>query len=72
MKRTVTDLQDKKFLSVDECQKVVSLGRNSCMKLGREAEAVVKVGGRTLYDIEKILAYLKERTEVANNEKNED
>lgn len=63
-KRKETDLDFMKYASIDDLPKIISLGRTNCIKLGREAEAVVKVGGRTLYDVDKILAYLKERTEV--------
>jgi hypothetical protein len=63
-KRIITELDNMKYASIEDLPKIISLGRTNCMKLGREAEAIVKVGGRTLYDVEKILAYLKERTEV--------
>ena len=64
MKRTQTDLSNKKFLSSNELPEGISLGLSNCIKLGKESGAEVRIGGRVLYDIDKILAYLKERTEV--------
>lgn len=45
-------------------QKMLSIGKGSCRKIGKEAGAVIKVGRRTLYNVQKIEAYLNEVSEV--------
>lgn len=43
---------------------MMSLGRNSCMKLGEDAGAVIRVGRRKLYSVEKIREYIENQEDV--------
>ena len=58
VKRKKTDLSNKKYVDVNELREIISLGRTNCMKLGADAGAVVRIGKRTLYNIDKILDYM--------------
>lgn len=51
---------NKEYGDIKDIQAITSLGRSTCMKLGKDAGAVVRVGRRTLYNIEKILAYMEQ------------
>ena len=65
MRRTKTKIENKKYVDVNELMEIVSLGKANCRALGKEAEAEVRIGERRiLYDVEKILTYLKGKTEV--------
>ncbi len=57
-RRTRSDLSNKKYVDVNELREIISLGRNNCMKLGADAGAVIRIGKRTLYNIDKILDYM--------------
>lgn len=43
-----------------------SVGRNTAMKIGKEAGAVTKLGRRTLYNVKKIEKYLDGLNKVEN------
>lgn len=51
-------------VSVEELQKMLSLGKTSCRKLGEEAGAVVRVGKRKLYRVDKVEAYINSLNET--------
>ena len=57
-RRTRSDLSNKKYVDVNELREIISLGRNNCMKIGSDAGAVIRIGRRTLYNIDKILDYM--------------
>ncbi len=51
--------EGKRLMDIDELCHYASLGRNSAATLGKDAEAVVRVGRRVLYDKKKIDAYIE-------------
>lgn len=59
MNATATFNIDKKYtVDMKELRAMLSLGRNSCEKLGEEAGAVIRIGRRKLYNVKKIQNYL--------------
>lgn len=48
----------KLYVGVDELQAMLSIGRNSALIVGEKANARVKVGRRTLYNVEKVKEYM--------------
>lgn len=55
-KDTITPI--KLYVSVDELKNMLSIGRNSALKVGEAANAKIKIGKRTVYSVEKIKEYL--------------
>ena len=49
---------EKIYVGVDELKKMLSVGRNTALKIGIDANAKIKVGRRTLYNVEKIKDYM--------------
>lgn len=48
----------KLYVGVEELKDMLSIGRNSALQVGEKANAKVKVGRRTLYNVEKIKEYM--------------
>ena len=57
-KRIVETAPSKLYVGVDELKNMLSVGRNSALQVGEKANAKVKVGRRTLYNVEKIKEYM--------------
>ncbi len=53
---------EAKYASCKELMKITGLGKNKVIELGTLAKAKIKFGRRTLYDIEKVYAYLETLT----------
>lgn len=59
MKKTnITPSEDVITVTMPELKNRLCLGRVSCEKIAKEAGAIIKIGGRTVYNIEKIRAYI--------------
>ena len=52
-----------RLLGITELMRYTSLGRNSAIDLGKTSCAVVRVGGRVLYDRKKIDAWIDEQAQ---------
>lgn len=52
------------LVDIATLQQMLSLGRASTCKVGESAGAVIRVGRRKLYNVQKIEAYLAEVDEV--------
>ena len=49
----------KPYVSYAEGAKLYSLGRNSFMELAQEANAVRKIGGRAIVNVQKLNEYIE-------------
>ena len=49
---------EKLYVSAEELKKMLSVGRNTALKIGIDAKAKIKVGRRSLYNVEKIKDYM--------------
>ena len=56
--RRRTRTEAKRYVDIKELQEIISLGKANCMKIGSDAGAVIRIGRRTLYNIDKILDYM--------------
>lgn len=63
MKRTET--AQKIMVDIVELQAMLSTGRNTADQIGRAAGAVVRVGRRKLYRVDRVEAYINQLTETA-------
>ena len=50
-----------KYLDVDGLQQLLSLGRNSCLAIGKESGALRKIGKRSLYCVETVVDYIEKQ-----------
>lgn len=51
-------------------QSITGLGKNNAMQIGKDADAVVRLGvRRTLYNVQKIQEYINNHTGTSNNDK---
>ena len=57
-KRISETAPSKLYVGVDELKNMLSIGRNSALQVGEKANAKVKVGRRTLYNVEKVKEYM--------------
>ena len=48
------NISSKRLVDISSLMEYLSLGRNSALKFGEESGAKLKVGRRTLYDLQKI------------------
>ena len=53
-----------RFLNLNEFAVYTGLGKNSAMKLGRDINCIMRVGGRVLYDTRKADQYFNSFTGV--------
>lgn len=51
---------EKKLVDAEGLQILLSAGRGTAEKIGRDANACVRVGKRVLWNVEKIQKYLNE------------
>ena len=57
-KRNENITPTKLYVGIDELKTMLSIGRNSALIVGEKANAKIKVGRRTLYNVEKIKDYM--------------
>ncbi len=50
-----------RLMGIQELMCYTSLGRNTAMELGKNANAIVRMGKRVLYDRKKIDTYIDEQ-----------
>lgn len=48
------NISSKRLVDISSLMEYLSLGRNSALKFGEESGVKLKVGRRTLYDLQKI------------------
>lgn len=60
---------DTKKIAVDvnEVMEVLSVGKNTADKIGRDAGAVFKVGRRKLFNVNKLQAYIDKMSDESNS-----
>lgn len=61
-KRNSIEVKNKITVDINELQGMLSVGRNTALRIGEEANAVVRIGRRKLYNVEKIEAYMRGKT----------
>ncbi len=61
-KRNSIEVNNKITVDINELQGMLSVGRNTALRIGEEANAVVRIGRRKLYNVEKIEAYMRGKT----------
>lgn len=54
--------EEKLTVDLKGLMNLLSVGRQSAEKLGSEANAVIRVGRRKLYSVDKVRQYLIEKT----------
>lgn len=52
---------NQRLFDIKGLMQYMSIGRNSAMKIGKDAGAIVRFGRRVLYDREKIDEYIEEK-----------
>lgn len=52
-----------RLMGISELKLYTSLGRNSAMELGKNANAIVRIGKRVLYDRQKIDKWIYEQAQ---------
>ena len=57
-KRNENITPTKLYVGIDELKTMLSIGRNRALQVGEKANAKVKVGRRTLYNVEKVKEYM--------------
>ena len=58
-KRTTTPTNaNKLYVDINELCDIISVGRNTAMKIAKESNASIKFGKRHLYSVERIKNYL--------------
>ena len=61
---------DAILIDIEGLQARLNIGKNSCYKVADEAQAVVRIGRRRLYNLDKIRTYLN-GISVSGGENNE-
>ena len=56
------EVETKITVSIDELQKMLSVGRNTAYKIADAAGATIKIGSRRLYNVAKIQSYMDANT----------
>ena len=63
-KTTRTDAEKKIMVDIVDLQAMLSTGRNTAAQIGEKAGAVVRIGRRKLYRVDRIEAYIASITEA--------
>ncbi len=65
--RKTRNIETDKKLTVDirELQGMLSVGQQSAAAIGEAAGAVVRIGRRKLYRVDRVEAYIRQLTETA-------
>lgn len=58
------EVKDVISTDITGLQSMTGLGRNTAAKIGEEADAVIRIGRRKLYNVDKIKQYLNSKTGV--------
>lgn len=66
--RTEGAKTEKILVDVYDLQEMLSCGMQTATKIGQEADAVIHIGRRKLYKVDKIKAYIDQLTEAQNND----
>jgi len=68
MQKTMIDndfeVENKITVDINGLQQLLSIGRNSAATIGEQAGAVIRIGRRKLYNVDKVKAYMNKMTEV--------
>lgn len=51
-------------VDIEGLQSLLSLGRGTANKIGEQAGAVIKIGKRKIYNVERVKAYMDTLTEA--------
>jgi len=54
-----TNASDRVAVDIKELQSMLCIGRVSAEKIGEQAQAVIKIGRRKLYNVERVKAYIE-------------
>lgn len=63
-KTSVIECDNKITVDIIGLQGMLSLGKTTSNQIGEEAGAVIRIGKRKLYNVEKVKAYMNRLTEV--------
>lgn len=56
------------MVDIKDLQNMTGLSKNKAMQVGKDADAVVRLGiRRTLYNVQKVQSYINSRTGVSND-----
>jgi hypothetical protein len=59
MKKRLYEIENARFVRTEQGSGLVNMGKNSFLRLSREAGATVKYGRVSLHDMEKIYNFLE-------------
>lgn len=62
-KTRTTEMEKKIMVDINELQGMLSVGMQSAAAIGTEAGAVVRIGRRKLYRVDKVEAYINKLSE---------
>jgi len=63
-KDNLIPVNERAYIDIKALQDMFSIGRIKAEEIGKNANAVIKLGRRKVYNVEKIKAYLNELSEV--------
>ena len=62
-KTNVSEVENKMAVGIDQLQTMLGVGRNTADKIGKDAGAVIHIGRRKLFNVNKVQAYLDQKAE---------
>lgn len=68
-KRNTYETDNKITVDINELQGLLSVGKNTASRIGEEANAVIRIGKRKLYSVEKIKAYMDKQIGGEKNDR---
>lgn len=63
-KTNVIESDNKITVDINGLQAMLSVGRNTANEIGEKAGAVIRIGRRKLYNVNKVQAYIDSNGEV--------
>lgn len=70
-KRNNYETDNKITVDINELQGMLSVGKNTARDIGEKANAIIRIGSRTLYSVEKIKAYMDKQIGGEKNDRSE-
>ena len=62
------NVNQKITVNIDELKEMLSVGKNTASQIGEDAQAVVRIGRRKLYNVEKIKKYMEDQSNERKTE----
>ena len=62
-KTKTTDVKEKVAVNINQLQAMLGCGKATANKIGEDAGAVIRIGKRKLFSVNKVRAYIDHKTE---------